>query len=926
MTDSSLERRGTPNPDPSPESLAELLELPLEQRQLMVWLLRQNTVSFAAIAAQMAQPEPTVRSQLSTLIQRGLVQVVGEDTYQAYAPQRRPQTLSDSLLQTLTPNHPLSVILSSAGRDLVSPGNPFELGVTVTNRGSRSAVIHVYIDDMAPVLRTWCQTSQGALALAPGQSGEVLFTFAVPVEVMPGIFNYLVVVDAPEHYGEFPPGRYPQQIQVLPTIQDRSQTADPTFVVSPPSNTQTPLPVIPGGILPFQIQIFNRSERVDRFRLTCLDLPPDWVRFEYPQDAEGLGLVAQAHSLGLNPGDQGVVLLTLSPPVDALAGTYTPTLKLLSENNPDLALLDLIYLQVQPVYQLQPELITLVNQARTNPARFQLLLTNQGNSPRTVTVAVRGLDAPDLCDYTLEADAVLLAPHQTRQVGITAQPAKPRRRPWLGAGRLLNFQIELADAEAHPLPLNRFQGYFTWMPRPWWQLLLVILAGLGVLATLIWLIWWLFFRPPVVPQVVTFFVEDERYSAAKGHRAHVGWQIRHPRRLQTLRLTGLTPDGAILSGPLEYDLSGPDLPRELAPFCTLEARLLSCRNVYTDARLPGEYIFELTLIPKRGRGEIPPARTNVTVIEPIPIPTVVELLPEQSQYTEAGTPVDLENLQSIPPITEGGIRLTWAITAPENLRGLRLIAQTQNGAQLALGDFGFRDPETGALLIPDALQPFCTLNPGVLFCQQVPTNIVDVGEYTFTLTAVPGIAEDGLELEPKVTDPVKILPRPVRLQALFLNRQLVPLEVGKIAFPLGRGQMQPVQLAWTVEGGSTAQVELLPSPGQVELSGSALFEISQESGPLTLTLQFSNGVGDPIVRSLTIEPYDPNPTDPVETAAEAAAAAAAAASGGGGNQAGGGGGQAGGGGGGEEGPPPLDQAAPTDPGRLSPSETPPQFD
>jgi hypothetical protein len=924
MTDSSLERRGTPNPDPSPESLAELLELPLEQRQLMVWLLRQNTVSFAAIAAQMAQPEPTVRSQLSTLIQRGLVQVVGEDTYQAYAPQRRPQTLSDSLLQTLTPNHPLSVILSSAGRDLVSPGNPFELGVTVTNRGSRSAVIHVYIDDMAPVLRTWCQTSQGALALAPGQSGEVLFTFAVPVEVMPGIFNYLVVVDAPEHYGEFPPGRYPQQIQVLPTIQDRSQTADPTFVVSPPSNTQTPLPVIPGGILPFQIQIFNRSERVDRFRLTCLDLPPDWVRFEYPQDAEGLGLVAQAHSLGLNPGDQGVVLLTLSPPVDALAGTYTPTLKLLSENNPDLALLDLIYLQVQPVYQLQPELITLVNQARTNPARFQLLLTNQGNSPRTVTVAVRGLDAPDLCDYTLEADAVLLAPHQTRQVGITAQPAKPRRRPWLGAGRLLNFQIELADAEAHPLPLNRFQGYFTWMPRPWWQLLLVILAGLGVLATLIWLIWWLFFRPPVVPQVVTFFVEDERYSAAKGDRAHVGWQIRHPRRLQTLRLTGLTPDGAILSGPLEYDLSGPDLPRELAPFCTLEARLLSCRNVYTDARLPGEYIFELTLIPKRGRGEIPPARTTATVIEPIPMPAVLELVPRQTQYTELGTPFDPAapvtpaNPQGIPPVDQGGIRLDWAIAAPENLQDLLLVVRPADGSVLGGRRYRFRDPETGEFVIPEELEPFCQVQAR-LICQGVATGIGEVGEYTFELSPI-AFSDTEAEVEPTATDTVKVLPRSVRLVSLLLNGQLIPPEQAKIAFPLDQGQVIDLQLAWAVEGGSTAQVELLPSPGNVGLSGNAIFRISQESGPLTLMLQYGNGVGDPIVRALTIEPFDPTPTDPAAAAA-AAAAAAVSGSGGGGNQAGGGGG-----GGGEEGPPPLDQAAPTDPGRLSPSETPPQFD
>jgi hypothetical protein len=117
-------------------------------------------------------------------------------------------------------------------------------------------------------------------------------------------------------------------------------------------------------VLQFEIQVLNRSERVDRFRLVCLDLPTRWVQITYPADTQGLGLVVEGDSLGLNPGEQGLILLTLNPPAEALADIYIPTLQLLAENNPDLALLELIYLRVLPIYQLQSELITL---AKTGP-------------------------------------------------------------------------------------------------------------------------------------------------------------------------------------------------------------------------------------------------------------------------------------------------------------------------------------------------------------------------------------------------------------------------------------------------------------------------------------------------------------------------------------------------------------------------------
>ncbi|MDA0867050.1 MAG: hypothetical protein O2890_11660, partial [Cyanobacteria bacterium] len=622
------------------------------------------------------------------------------------------------------------------------------------------------------------------------------------------------------------------------------------------------------------------------------------------------GMVVKGDSLGLNPGEQGQIIFTLNPPAEALADTYTPTLQLLSENDQNLALLDLIYLRVLPIYQLQAELATIARQVSTQPAQFQLLLTNQGNSSRNLAIAVRDLEEPDFCTYLLDADTIKLAPRQTRQVGLTAAPAKGRRRPFIGGGRLLTFQVDLADVEALPLPNNRFQGYFTWLPRPWWHLLLVLLTALGVLGILVWVIWQLFFRPPTVPQVVEFFVEDDRYAAAKGDRAHVGWQIRHPNQIQSLRLVGVSPEGTLLSGPITYDLSGDELPPNLAPFCTLEARLLNCRNVYTDARRPGEYLFELTIVPKgQSAAALPPVQTQAVVIDPIPLPEVVELVPGQTQYAEFGTPFDAENPQGVPPLTAGGIRLNWVVKAPENIQDLLLVVQAQDGTVLGGRRYRFRNPETGALEIPEELNALCTVAVQ-LICRNVATGIGDVGEYTFELRPI-AFSESDLELEGKATDLVKVTPRPIRLVSFQINGQDAQ---PKYLVPVDQGQPVPVMvITWEIEGGATAQAALLPSPGTVGLAGSAPFPLSQEPGTVTVTLQVSNGVGEPLVRSVTVETFDPTPTDPAKAAAEAAAAAAAA-------------GQDGGGAAGNGEPPPFGSPTPSDPGRLSPSETPPQFD
>ncbi|MBD1806697.1 hypothetical protein H6F98_14710 [Microcoleus sp. FACHB-SPT15] len=861
-------------------SLVELRRLTAEQQQLLTWMAQQEAgVSLAEIAAQTRKSEEEVSRLLAELRQQDLIFNVGSDRYRASSPTQGDSladsyasgSFSDNLLQSLSPSKPLAVILNSTGKDVVTSGGTFELAVTVTNRGSQSAVVHIFIDDLSILLRQWCQSSQEYLALSPDQSGEVVFRFQIPVEVLPGTFHYLLVVDAPQHYPEYPPARYSQQLEILPPSLDIVKASDPTFVIQPPTSSAKPAVLQPSSVLQLQVLVYNRSDRVDRFRLTCTDLPESWFTITYPQETQGLGLVLEAESLGLNPGDQSQILLLITPPSDALAANYIPTVRLYSENNPDLNLLDLVYFQVLPIYLLQPALRPIISRIREQSGLLEVQLVNSGNTERELLLRVNDLDGGESCTYRLEPNEVKIAPKETARAKLTVQPTRWWRRPLWGGGRVLNFQVELEDRQQVPLPSSLLPGYVTWAARPWWQLLPLVLAGLGTLALLVWLIWWLFFRPPVSPKILEFYVEDSRYSAANGDVAQVGWQIQFPNRIRSLRITGQAPDGRAISGPLVYDFSQ-SLPPALKPFCTLEQVLLTCRNVRTDARQAGEYIFELTLIPKRGRGQtLETRKTDRIAIDPVPLPQVVEFKPTQAAYLEAkNTPANQSargNTQASPAITNpSDIRLNWVVTRPQDLQALQLVGRTPDGAIA-------RPPQrfNFAQGIPKELQEFCEIG-NVLVCQNLGTGVRQAGDYIFELIAIPK-DESAKAPEPTKTHPIKIQPRPAQILNFRINNQdarpkyLIPMEQGQPPLAL--------VVSWNVEGGGSTAVQLLPSPGSVPLQGAVAFPLSQQPESQTITLQVSNGVGQPITRSVTIETFDPTPTDPAATAAAAVAAAAA---------------------------------------------------
>lgn len=759
-----------------------------------------------------------------------------------------------AMSSTVAPS-PLTLTVDAWDQYRVTPGTKHYLSVTLTNRGSQDAVVQVRLESVSDLLQEWCAQPEQWLALTSGNSGELIFCIDVPADAMPQWFDYDVVVRPQAAYAEYYLAPTRCRLQILaPDVSESTQ--DPTFFFSPVTSPDRPLIVQPGLPTTVELQVENRSERVDRFRVECTGLPSDWtIQVEYPSEYGGLGLVQLEESLGVNPGDRGTIRVLLQPPILALAGSYLPTIQLLSENDATLGLLALVYLQINPVYQLQAQLQTLNDQVRggNRPAQFLLQFSNQGNTPRQVQISLQPLTPPEHCRYVLASQAVTIGPQSTAQLPLEGHPQRWWTRPWFGAGKLYPFRLDLADSNRQPIIPETLQGYFTWMPRPWWQLLLVVLAGLGVIGALAFLIWWNFFRPPTPPKVLEFAAEDSRYAEVNGDMARVRWQIEQPQRIQSLKLTGYSPEGEVLSGPLVYEFAGGRLPAALQPFCTLQKALLTCSQIRTDAFRPGKYVFELTLTSKGRRS--PPLSLKSAPVEIVakPLPTVTTLLPRSLVYREAapGTPTPAE--KALPVADAAGVRLDWVVTMPREIAALHLIGRDKEGK--LVGDRWYEFPASGEL--PEALRPFCRIEQ-TLVCRNVATGLRTAGEYRLELEAVPAAAKppEAKDAKPKATELIKIQPQTPQILNFQINGQEAP---AKLVIPVRPGQLPPViQVSWRVQGGTTTQVALTPAPGNVPLVGKVRFPLSPQGGS-TIALQVKTPAGDVLTRAVTLETYAPAP-------------------------------------------------------------------
>ncbi len=327
--------------------------------------------------------------------------------------------------------------------------------------------------------------------------------------------------------------------------------------------------------------------------MTCPDLDDNWFKISYPATGlEGVGLF-DVSALELNPNTEGEISLEFRPPIDTLAGSYSPTIRLLSENNPDLTLLDLIYIDLPTNYQVGIELHTILGKVGHKDAVYELVLNNQGNLIRELYFQAKTRDEEEICTYKFNPTELKLLPNTTEKVSLLVKPSPWWRRPLFGQPLPINFEANIIDKQSYPLANASAQGTLSWKARSWWQFLLFILLGLGLFAGLAYMIWRLLHPDPL--KIESF--GPDKPTIIEGDEVSLNWKIVNFNRMQKLAVVIKQPPNNDIG--LNFDknninkLIKPDKNNPNPPCNVTRQEELICRRVGTGIKKPGKYVFEL---------------------------------------------------------------------------------------------------------------------------------------------------------------------------------------------------------------------------------------------------------------------------------------------------------------------------------------------
>ncbi|MEH1785235.1 MAG: hypothetical protein V7L23_06475 [Nostoc sp.] len=706
--------------------------------------------------------------------------------------------------------NPLQVIINPPGIQFGMPGDTIKLYIVVINQGDQSAVIDLYFvfDEVFQNLTGWSTSPRESLALAPGQnSDEVKFEFEIAANALPGTYDYTLIVDSPLHYPQDTPITFPNQIKVLLKEQTAIRVNDPTFSLRPNTNPNKPLTSNPSEPLQVEVIVDNRSYLVDRFRLSCPDLDDDWFTINYPATGfEGPGLVSDVTALELNPGTQGQIFLKFHPPGDTLAGSYSPTIRLYSENSPDLVLLDLVYIQIPTNYRLDIELHTILGQVSRSLGKYELSLANRGNIIRELILNLKSRDEEELYTYKFEPTEIRLLPNRSAVANLTVKPRPWWRRPWFGAGLVINFQLDIKDQQSLPLPNTLPQGTLVWKPRPLWQFILLILVVLGLLGGIGFIIWRILNPDPL--RLENFSANDSQIT--EGDEVALKWDIHNYQQLQKLVLTA---KGSQPIQPITYDFSngipetlGKGTTNEIPPCQVQDKQQLICSNVKTGVKTKGNYTFELQAFYRNGiqlfssKNQVASQTTQIEIAEK----QIAEVLSFQTDK---------------PLYTKGqNILLSWTIARPLLLGQIQIAGSADDGTL-------YSEPITykfnqGNLAEPK-LQKLCTQQNQQLRCINIPLLAYKAGKYAFEIKAFPNNGSQKTSFK-KTESKIEILPKPFKIVSFRINGSEQPNLV------LNEGES--ATLSWRVEG-ENIQVKLLPYGNDVPAVGSMKLPVNQAFPP-----------------------------------------------------------------------------------------------
>ena len=661
-------------------------------------------------------------------------------------------------------NNPLFIEDLSLEANQITRGSTAKRRIVVKNLGEKKADIDIWIaatDAKSEPLLRWCTFSEpNPLKLDAKENREVTLFFEVPAQVTPDSYNYEILIEAPVQYPDkiF---RRPQQLRVLLSDQDAEWGNEPEFTLHPLTNSANPYPLKAGEKLEVKVTVENRSKRVDRFYLTCPELPTEWYNIRYPESGlETAGLVQETDGLQLNPGKTGEITLILHPPQYTPAGNYFPTLRLISRNKEDLVLLDVVYLQLLPDETLTVELHPLLLKIPTQQGKFQVQLINQGNITREI--AISASDREELFTYTPESLPVPIPPGYTSTIPLNAKPRKWWRRPLWGKSLEFNFVLELENNKLLFLPENTKppqlpkelpQGTIIWEPRPWWQIwlpiLLLLLLALGLISVGAFFYWQ---KVLIQPKINKVEPTEKVYQELDGETVILNlsirdwrnwefknWRFQQNPKLSTLKIIPQSREGT--AKIISYDYN------QLVKLCQLQNQNLDCKNIPTEIKKAGEYTFKIEVYSQGQNKPTDSKDTDTIIIEPIDTPKIIEFSSNKPTYRE---------------VLKEQIFLNWKISNPNQIQNLILTQQASNGSPVKKTFIQCNPQE-----LKPQVQPKLSTgkiekinNIDVLVCQGIATNVTQAGDYTFKLE-VFSKQNPTQPSDTKQTDTITIQPVPI---------------------------------------------------------------------------------------------------------------------------------------------------------------------
>lgn len=709
--------------------------------------------------------------------------------------------------------NPLSININPPGLQSGMPGDTIKIHVVVTNNGEKDAVINLFlnIDEELTQLIGWSNSPRESISLSSNQSSnEITFELPIPVHASPGTYDYTLVIDAPEHYPQHTPINCPSQIKILFKEQTKIGLNDPTFFIKPSTNPNKPLIFKPGEPLQLEVQVNNNSDRVDRFRLNCPDLDENWFTINYPKTGLESSGLTEVNALELNNKSQSTILLQLHPPIDALEGNYNPAIRLHSENHPDLVLLDLVYTRISPNYRLDIELKTILGQVSYRPGQYILSIINQGNLIRELIFHAKSRDEDEICKYNFDPTEVKLLPLGETEVNLKVKPRGWWRRPWLGGGRTINFQVDLEDKQNYPLADRQNQATLIWKSRPIWQFLLLLLLALGFFGVIAFVIWRLLNPEPLKIQRFT----ANNLEIIEGGEIRLNWEISNYKQLQKLDLNVKEPDIE------KYNYLK---DKGLESICNTNQNTLKCTNINMGKKgIIGKYTFDLQA--QYSKGVLPFSRKYTqqekesieVIVKEKPIAEVLNFGAINKKYTKG------EN-----------ILFNWKIQNPTLLKTLEISGKTGDGKVLKPIQFSLKDIEGNCEQVK---------NEQALECKSIPVTASEVGTFTYTLTAFSnGIQRNSSK---EAGNAVEVSPQQFSIKTFTINGSRGPnIEVE---------EGETINLVWDVRGDSKEiKVNIIGLQSNLQKSGKGSFPIYKDT-QYKLEVIDTNGKLEPEFKEINV--------------------------------------------------------------------------